>query len=523
MKLHLNLIWTGFLFIAACATPISPTGGQPDKSPIEITGIFPPSGTTGFSGTEVKITFNDFFDRSGLQQAISVVPEGLLFKIIPGRKSVRIKFLKALPPDITVQVNLSTAIKDAGRNAMTAPQTIAFSTGDRIDEGTLGGRIYSLSPARLSPQLLVGLFETADSLYRKPKYFTQPDTGGVFRFNFIRETGYRIMMFTDRNQNRRPDTTETMHPFLLPIVSVDTSRTRELNGYVPNVPDTTKPVLQGTGVLTSNRLRLRFSKKTSWRFPRVIKTERNGEPDSLVMLFEDAKSGGVVFAELFAPLNPGETIRIKNDPELFLEADSATGIAQRDTVLWGPESLPNGDGHFENEPLEILYTKLPMEINPADSLLLIANGQPVPDAIKQTRYNKITVIPPGTIWKQEVTYEVKLYVPSSRTYVSHKPNILFATEFGYLSADFEETDKPLIYEVARRDGKFRNTGIFDEEKGLQLPAGTYFVVFYKDENLNGIWDAPRAIPFLKGEPVFVAPYVSVAKSFTTELKANLDR
>src|SRR5690625_7073175 len=98
----------GTLYFYGCATPMAPTGGEPDRSSPVVVHTQPETGTVNFSGNEIRFTFDKFIDRNSFRQNVSVEPDlGIQFEVDFRRKTAIVRFLSDLletPPLLCKQV-----------------------------------------------------------------------------------------------------------------------------------------------------------------------------------------------------------------------------------------------------------------------------------------------------------------------------------------------------------------------------------------------------------------------------------
>ncbi|MEM0963015.1 MAG: Ig-like domain-containing protein, partial [Bacteroidota bacterium] len=128
------------LVLAACATPVAPTGGPVDTTPPSLVEVSPADGTTNVSDPTVVLTFSErLSSRSG--SAVTVTPAG----DVPVEVSIRGRDITLRIPELrdstTYVVTVGTELQDQRNVALRSPITVAFSTGDEIDAGRLSGLI----------------------------------------------------------------------------------------------------------------------------------------------------------------------------------------------------------------------------------------------------------------------------------------------------------------------------------------------------------------------------------------------
>lgn len=522
MKVNRPFSWVFLLLVASsCATPIGPTGGPPDKSPLAVIATYPASGTTNFTGDRVLFKFDDFPERSSLSQAVKVVPDGLKFRVIPGKKSVVVKFESPLPEETTIQVILGTTAMDFRRNKMERSEIIAFSTGSTIDGGKLAGRIYPSDPSYKPGNPVAALWREEDSLYARPRYAVQPDSLGAFQFEYVKNGEYRLLWFYDRNRNFRFDAGEEAAADAdAALVSVDTTLGPARAIYMPSIRDTIPPQLQAIGVFSRERLRLRFNKPLTFNeYPTLLFLTSNGNQiDTAVALF-DTEGKQVVMAQTLRPMVQGQMYRLQIP--VWFSADSAacsfSGIAQNDTTLFGPVRIVNGKFQEERESLNVLYSKFDARNLPADSVKLFVNETREKNVQIQSRYNLLQIRPAGG-WKPDISYEVRLFIPATGAFVKHKPVIGFEERFGSIEADSATVrGAGWRYLAFDRSRNLRYEGELPSSRLVKLPEGTWFVRLFNDVNRNSIWDSGTIAPWRAPEPIQVFRNVKVKTDFTTVL------
>ena len=213
MRLLLGAV---LLVASGCANPVPPSGGPKDQQPPRIAASRPEAEATEVpTDRTVDIQFSEYVDRSSLREALSVTPrpEGRL-EFDWSQRSVEITFPRPFRDSTTYLLTIDKALQDVREStALEQPITLAFSTGDEIDQGTLAGRVVGSARGAGREGLDVYAYRagTADSarLPRRPLYRTQTGPEGRFQFAYLREEArYYVVALRDRNRNRRPDPLE---------------------------------------------------------------------------------------------------------------------------------------------------------------------------------------------------------------------------------------------------------------------------------------------------------------------------
>ena len=269
----------------SCATPSSPTGGPPDREGPKIVSTEPETGTTNFSKREIIFHFSEFVNRGSITNEITVEPDvGIDYSLDWGRKSLSIEFESALPELTTLIVTIGTGLSDTNGNKLAAPKKVAVSTGPEIDQGELQGRILDAQTGEGNEGNKILLYRSPVNLEERANYTAETDTAGIFQFSYLRQGSYKVFWVDDRNRNRiwEPDR-ERAQPFSREFIELEKAESDTLSTlYVAN-SDTSEAALQGVGLFSSRRLRMRFSEN-------IIATDsmRISISDSLGNSYSDA-------------------------------------------------------------------------------------------------------------------------------------------------------------------------------------------------------------------------------------------
>ena len=269
-------VWGALVFVAglavalgSCANPVAPSGGPRDETPPSIIETRPGRDRVEVptSTESIYVEFSEYVKRSTLTRALTITPslDGRLQFDWSGR-GVEIELPTSLRDSTTYILTLSADLTDARGVSLDRPLTIAFSTGPRINQGTIQGRV--VTPRQGKPQSQVdvyayGLSDEAGALPTplpdRPDYRTQTGTDGTFTFEYLREQRYFVVALRDNNRNRQPDPGEA---FAVPphkVLVADSGSTPLPVPWLLTTADTTGPTLRRMEPRTQRRLRLRFS------------------------------------------------------------------------------------------------------------------------------------------------------------------------------------------------------------------------------------------------------------------------
>ena len=184
-----------------------PRGGPVDKTAPTIKSITPNAGATNVpTNTKIEIVFSERMVKNTVDDAIFISPwpaEEIYYKW-KGKK-LKIEFSDTLKKDRTYVLTIGSKSSDLRNNKMKDSFSLAFSTGEKIDEGHIGGTVYSQSNVEGT---LVCAYSLNDSLDPDPgqvlaDYYTQTNEQGKYNLMYIAPGKYRLFAINDRDQNRK--------------------------------------------------------------------------------------------------------------------------------------------------------------------------------------------------------------------------------------------------------------------------------------------------------------------------------
>ncbi|MEM7656571.1 MAG: Ig-like domain-containing protein [Bacteroidota bacterium] len=255
------------LLVWQCAKPLSPDGGPRDKIAPTIAKTAPAHQSLEFDGDEVKIYFSETIRKPTYDKELFISPFTKKPKIIlaDNSKRFRIKFEEPLRPNTTYVITL-VDIRDANEgNKLEEPFTLAFSTGDQLDSMEIKGRIQAPVVGTTVEEMTVMLFDADSAINQdfaglRPAYLTKSDENGEFKFQYLRDTDYRILSIQDADQSN-----SYTPPIELVAASVDTllrfpddSTNLATVVLYSFLPDEAAPRLQGLQWFNDSTLLCRF-------------------------------------------------------------------------------------------------------------------------------------------------------------------------------------------------------------------------------------------------------------------------
>jgi hypothetical protein len=513
-----------------CATPTSPTGGPPDKEGPRIVETNPETGTTNFSGRTITLHFSEFVSRSSLRPAIVIEPDiGINYKLDWGRKSVKIVFDQAIPDLTTLIVTIGTEFKDINNNSMSEPYKVAVSTGPEIDKGKLYGKVINARTGEKGEGQRVLLYRSPFDLSEKANYIASTDTSGTFQFSYLREGKYKAFWVDDRNRNKIWDQErERAQPFKQEFIELSQAGEDTLGTVYITTVDSTKPSLEGIGLFSSRRLRMRFSENIKLTdSTRMEVTDTTGtilgeayplyiQPDEPFVLFGQSRDALLASQSYSLDIRG---ITDESDNGLQKVTQVFTGSSQEDTTQQRIVKRNSLTGYYPDDPIEVTYAK-PIEDPTIRDSLKIVEGT---DLVKkwpniEIRRNILRILPKDK-WKDGIQYEVRVWDPIINDYRKFQPRIWHESKMGIIHVVLEDSTAQNIRLRVENDesGIIRDTVFTGEVEISNLPPLNYKVTAYEDLNVNKSWDYGNISPFVKPEPYFIQSNVPVKEGLTGDL------
>lgn len=256
------------IHLAGCAGQLPPSGGPEDRIPPKIISTYPAPYTTRFTDRRIAIEFDEYVDKRTVQESVFISPFVGDLEFDWSGTEVEITFSEQLRENTTYVVNIGTDVVDLrGKNRMAQAFTLAFSTGDQIDRGVIGGRVYPLKEGDKVEGVMIFAYDltsvavdTLDPKATQPDFITQTGQNGDFMLQHLRLGKYRLLAVRDefRNLLYDPETDEYAVPaFDILLTESDTAHFG-VNMRLAK-EDTTAPRLIKISVPDRNHLIAEFS------------------------------------------------------------------------------------------------------------------------------------------------------------------------------------------------------------------------------------------------------------------------
>ncbi len=209
------------VLVAGCAKEGVPPGGPEDIEPPLVAGMAPESGTIGVGlGETIAFRFSERMDRRSVERALFFTPDirNILRPLWQGNE-LRLIPRAPLRENTTYVITLGADATDARRNRLGRSVTLAFSTGETLDNASVSGLV--LEDGRGVEGAWIWIYpvgtdaeqEQADPLLASaepaeqvlPLYVAQTDNSGRFEARYLAAESYRAFAFRDTDNDRYYD------------------------------------------------------------------------------------------------------------------------------------------------------------------------------------------------------------------------------------------------------------------------------------------------------------------------------
>ncbi len=196
---------TMVLYVVACATIVSPTGGPKDIVPPKMVSSEPKNLSTNFNDKKIIINFNEYVALKTPEKFILISPPMIETPDIKAKgRSVVIKIQDSLRANTTYNFYLGDAIVDITESNPVTNFNFAFSTGSEIDSLSLSGNVtdaFTRMPVKGALVMLYSDFTDSLPMKQIPTYVSRTSDKGDFNLNNLASVKYRAVALTDGNSD----------------------------------------------------------------------------------------------------------------------------------------------------------------------------------------------------------------------------------------------------------------------------------------------------------------------------------
>jgi hypothetical protein len=252
------------IMLVDCAGQIPPDGGARDTEPPVISSTIPENNAVRIGRPRITLVFSKYVDRRTVEESIFISPYVGQLEFDWSGREVTITFSQPLREHTTYVVNVGTDVREIREKIrMASAFTLAFSTGDSIDQGLISGRVYDEKPdgVMVFAYAIDGINpDTLDPAHVRPDYIIQTGKDGRFVLSNIGLRPYRIFAIRDEYRNLIYD--REVDQFGVSRGDVTLLPGHEVAGEMDFRlwrEDTTAPFITRVQALNNRRLEVRFS------------------------------------------------------------------------------------------------------------------------------------------------------------------------------------------------------------------------------------------------------------------------
>ncbi len=247
------------LVLGACANPVPPTGGPPDREPPRLVASVPEPSAVNVASPVIRLTFSEAVDQQSLARALSITPEpGTPPRLSWKGRTVEID-VGALLPNTTYILTIDNTFRDARGVALATPLTLAFSTGATLNSGRIAGTVREPLTGTGVPGIDVFAYQIADTitaLPARPLYRTQTSANGDFAFEYLGPGPFFVVAVRDANRNTRVDAGEAIG--VPPAFALSPDTAAIATPFLLSQADTTAPTVERVRSYSAIRHALRL-------------------------------------------------------------------------------------------------------------------------------------------------------------------------------------------------------------------------------------------------------------------------
>ena len=206
MKLFTNIIF--ILLLCSCAQQAALTGGNKDTTPPRIIEdkTIPEPLSTHFKSKTIILEFDEYVKLKSIKKNFFVNPQIKEIEVEERGKTIVISINETLKDNTTYTFNFGNAIEDITENNILKGFKYVVSTGSFIDSNFYEGTAVDAFTKKSIENSKVFLFDAKiDTLHKDivPKYITNVNESGYFKFANLTEKEFYLIAIEDVNSNNK--------------------------------------------------------------------------------------------------------------------------------------------------------------------------------------------------------------------------------------------------------------------------------------------------------------------------------
>ncbi|HKZ22716.1 MAG TPA: Ig-like domain-containing protein, partial [candidate division Zixibacteria bacterium] len=540
LKIISALIFSFTIIFLGCAKKGFPPGGPADITPAEVIETFPPSGSTKIEPTaQLKITFSEKMQKKLTQEAVLLFPaESLEYKW--EKNSLILKPKTMLKPNRTYVVTVGTKATDSRNNQLKNSFSFAFSTGEFLDQGFIGGKVFYNGKPEPGVSIWTYLLTNTKDIApgkEKPAYVVQTEKNGNYSLQYLSPGNYRLLAVKDVNLDLNWDPAKEPLGLSFSDAKIDEASLKVENlNFNLALRDTAQFQLKECQALDNQKIKLAFNKnldkKTAYNtnnFRLTSSTDTSrvkisqiyslyGENKNLYLLTED-KLGDAEYKVSIANLQDEEQNTLAQNFNLCQFKGSLQEDTTKPKILNSVPTKNQINLPLETE-IEIFFTE-PMNQKSVENNFTLndSSGNTVKGNYNWENGTHFKFVPEQNL-SGKMTYSVQLATQnvsdlSGNLLPDTLWNIKFTTvnpdTFGSVSLEVKSKEQYLeniIVNLSSLDKKQNYQKVLDKSGKFIFESvipGPYLLDGFVDLDHNGKYSFGKISPFEPAEPFSIHP------------------
>jgi len=176
-----------------------------DKQPPLIVRTIPKTDSINVTPVlrEIYIEFSERMDEGSVSKAVFISPPLKYDHNWSRSRKLKLIIDNTLEKDQTYVVSIGAEASDENGNKLEASYQFAFSTGQKIDRGSISGRVFGAGKNEIYHifAFIINDTTTQDFINSKPGYISQSGKDGRYTMNYLKPDTYRLIAVQDLNNN----------------------------------------------------------------------------------------------------------------------------------------------------------------------------------------------------------------------------------------------------------------------------------------------------------------------------------
>jgi hypothetical protein len=285
-SIMLCMVWMS----TSCANIIPPTGGPRDTLPPVLLTATPKDSALQFKTNKVTLYFDEYVQADNPTENVVIWPNPKVQPEITSKlRTVTIKLKDTLEPNTTYTINFGKSLKDINEGNADSAFRYVFSTGTKLDNKRLSGKVFLAQTGRIDSTLIVVLQRNLnDTAIKKlpPRYYTKLDSKGNFSFYNMPADSFNVFALPNDYTKRYDDSTKLFAFLGRPVYLSDTTGKVNLYAYAEFKEEEKKTALPST----NKNVPKKGAKKIQDSTMKVTNSLENDKQDflrNLVLTFSD--------------------------------------------------------------------------------------------------------------------------------------------------------------------------------------------------------------------------------------------